>query len=143
MNKILLLLIVLIPSLSWGKMKTLNEILQIRDMSDKTSVLYVMQRCSGLFATGWDHILDQNPSVAEGLLYNSRLLTYKASLLYEAPNLSEEEKLQEQVQASQKFQKIYTDFFTENWINNGAYFEGTWIEGDLSICTEVVNMFGN
>ena len=114
-----------------------------RDMSDKTSVLYVLQRCSGLFATGWDHMLDQNPSVAEGLLYNSRLLTYKASLLYEAPNLSEEEKLQEQAQASQNFQKIYTDIFTENWINNGAYFEGTWVEGDLSVCTEVVNMFGN
>ena len=143
MNKILLLLIVLIPSLSWGKMKTLNEILQIRDMSDKTSVLYVMQRCSGLFATGWDHILDQNPSVAEGLLYNSRLLTYKASLLYEAPNLSEEEKLQEQVQASQNFQKIYTDFFRENWLHTGAYFYGTWLEVDLSICTAVVNMFGN
>lgn len=133
----------LIPSLTWGGMKTLNEILQIRDMSDKASVLYVLQRCSGLFATGWDHILDQNPSVAEGLLYNSKILTYKASLLYDAPNLSSDEKLSEQIQASQNFQRIYTDIFTENWTNNGAYFEGTWVEGDWNVCTEVINMFGN
>ena len=141
--KILITLLLLIPSLSWGGMKTLNEIFQVRDMSDNASVIYVFQRCSGLYAAGWDHILDQNPSVAEGLLYNSQMLTYKASLLYEAPNLSSDEKLLEQVKASQNFQKIYTDLFSENWINNGAYFEGTWIEGDLDLCNEVMRMFND
>ena len=141
--KILITLLLLIPSLSWGGMKTLNEIFQVRDMSDNASVIYVFQRCSGLYAAGWDHILDQNPSVAEGLLYNSQMLTYKASLLYEAPNLSSDEKLLEQVKASQNFQKIYTDLFSENWINNGAYFEGTWIEGDLDICNEMMRMFND
>ena len=141
--KLLITLLLLIPSLSWGGMKTLNEIFQIRDMSDNASVIYVFQRCSGLYAAGWDHILDQNPSVAEGLLYNSQKLTYKASLLYEAPNLSSDEKLLEQVKASQNFQKIYTDLFSENWINNGAYFEGTWIEGDLDLCNEVMRMFND
>jgi len=48
-----------------------------------------------------------------------------------------------QFQASQNFQKIHTDIFTENWINYGAYFEGTWVEDDLNVCTKVVNMFGN
>ena len=141
--KFLITLLILIPSLSWGGMKTLTEIFQIRDMSDNASVIYVFQRCSGLYAAGWDHILDQNPSVAEGLLYNSQMLTYKASLLYEAPNLSSDEKVLEQVKASQNFQKIYTDLFSENWINNGAYFEGTWIEGDLDLCNEVMRMFND
>ncbi|MDB4234547.1 hypothetical protein N9852_04990 [Alphaproteobacteria bacterium] len=141
--KKLLIILLLVPSLSWGSMKTLNEILTIRDMSDPASVIYVAQRCAGLYAAGWDHIVDQNPTLAEDLLYGSQLLTYKASQLYKAPNLSSDEKLKEMIVASQNFQKIYTDIFTENWISNGAYFEGTWVENDLTVCSEVLNIFSN
>ena len=141
--KTLLTLLLLLPSLSWGKMKTLNEILQIRDLSDPAAVIYIFQRCSGLYAAGWDHIVDQNPTLADDLLYGAQLFTFNAAKLYKAPKLSEDEIISEMTAASQNFQKIYTDIFSENWISNGAYFEGTWVEGDLSVCGEVIKMISN
>ena len=38
----------------------------------------------------------------------------------------------------QKFKDEYVAMFTDNWFENGAYFQGTWIEGDVQICGPIV-----
>ena len=39
----------------------------------------------------------------------------------------------------QKFKDEYVAMFTKNWYENGAYFQGTWIEGDFQICGPIVS----
>jgi len=135
--KVFLLIIIFLFSLpaSTVELKPLSNVLEKRNLEDPTTMLYLLQRCSGLYATGWDHIIDQNPEAAEKLLYSSKKFIVHATKFFKgAENFTQNELLKEMHAASEKFQKFYTDLFTENWYENGSYFEGTWIEEDLEMC---------
>ena len=121
-----------------SQLNPLSEVLDKRDLNDKTTWLYIMQRCSGLFATAWDHTVDQNPELAKNLLYSAqKFIFYSTQFVKGSENLSNEQLINEMRSASEKFQKMYTDMFTENWYKNGAYYEGTWIEDDVLYCGEL------
>jgi hypothetical protein len=39
-------------------------------------------------------------------------------------------------QETKKFYDLYFKLFENNWYENGAYFEGTWIEDDVVLCNQ-------
>lgn len=123
-----------------AELKPLMDVLEKRDMNDHTTILYTLQRCAGLYATGWDHLLDQNPEGAEGLKYlSTKFRAHATRFVKGAENISQDKLFNDIHEGSLKFQTLYTDLFSKNWIENGAYFEGTWIEGDLLVCNDINN----
>tara|TARA_X000000950_G_scaffold243955_1_gene299731 strand:- start:255 stop:551 length:297 start_codon:yes stop_codon:yes gene_type:complete len=87
------LLFLFLSSICLGsQLSPLSEVLDKRDLNDKTTWLYIMQRCSGLFATAWDHTVDQNPELAQNLLYSAqKFIFYSTQFVKGSENLSNEQ----------------------------------------------------
>ena len=139
--KILLALLLLIPSLSWGnKIKPITEIIEMRDMTDKTTYLYLGERCAGLYFTNYRVTEQSNPDVANMLLNKSNMLIKISKLFHNNYGTIPDEEVENIIiDSAIKFTNIYSDLFEKNWYENGAYFQGTFIEDDISYCNTFVN----
>ena len=139
--KTLLALLLLIPSLSWGnKIKPITEIVKIRDMMDKTTYLYLGERCAGLYLTNYRVTEQTNTDVANLLLNKASGLIKISKLFHNSYGIISDEEIEKIITDSAiKFGNIYSDLFEENWYENGAYFQGTFIEEDLMYCNSFMN----
>ena len=53
------------------------------------------------------------------------------------------ESFEKQKNNMQELKDIYVELFNKNWFEKGAYFQGTWIEGDVQLCGPIVESLPN
>ena len=132
----LLAFLLFIPSLCLSvEIKPLTEITQQRDMMDKTTYLYLGERCAGLFLTSYKAVNESNKEVADTLLLKASVLISVSKLFHNSYGKIDDEEIIKKIgDSALKFNEIYSDLFEKNWIEKGAYFEGTFIENDVAYC---------
>ena len=141
--KTLLALLLLIPSLSLGiELKPLNQVIEQRDMNDKTTYLYLVQRCAGLIFLNTTTIKDTHPELADEMAIKTETLLQLSKFFDSRYGIVPDEDLTDKaVIEAKKFYDEYYKLFEENWYQNGAYFQGTWIENDVVICNQLYDEF--
>jgi hypothetical protein len=127
--KIILALLLLIPSLSFGvELKPISQIIKERDMNDKATYLYIVQRCAGLNFLNTTNIKDTNPELVDEMNIKTETFLQLAKYFNKRYGTIPDEELTNIVtQETKKFYDLYFKLFENNWYENGAYFEGTWI----------------
>ena len=121
-------------------LKPLSEVLQKLDTTDDVTRMYIFTRCSGLYGALWDSLLSNNKNeMAKKMLKNQQdLAIYAVMVDMRLNDTTADESAIKQKNNIQKFKDEYVAMFTDNWFENGAYFQGTWIEGDVQICGPIV-----
>ena len=141
MKKIVFIIIIFFNTNVYAlDLKPLSEVLQKLDTTDDVTRMYIFTRCSGLYGALWDSLLSNNKNeMAEKMLKNQQdLAIYAVMVDMRLNDTTADESAKKQKNNIQKFKDEYVAMFTENWYENGAYFQGTWIEGDVQICGPIV-----
>ena len=121
------------------ELKPLDDVINTLDLEDDVSKIYLYQRCSGFYGAMWDAMLNQNKEMAETMLkHQQKLLTYASLLDYNLNKTEITESFEKQKNNVQTIKDIYVELFNNNWFERGAYFQGTWIEGDVKWCGMIV-----
>ena len=139
--KTLLSILILIPSFSIClELSPLNQVIQERDMNDKTTYLYLTHRCAGLFFLNAKRLEDTHPELVDELTIKTEILLQASKLFNKGfGTLSDEELTQIAAQEAKKYFDIYYALFEKNWYEKGSLFEGTWVENDVILCHELYN----
>ena len=146
MKKLLTLLI--LSPLAFAEMKPLKEYIASTDELGASEVLYANYRCIGLYGmvanvTGGSS-QDNSQNIRGIAEENSKKLmeeTYKiwASVREDKSFEAYSQNLKDTVRPiADNYQRLAN----ENWLNNGAYFDGNeLIVGDLEVCGGLMAMF--
>lgn len=137
--KNIFVLLLLIPNLSLGiELKPLSKILEVRDMKDRTTNTYLIQRCSGLMFLNNSLIIEEeNPDIVKKMEQKIDFLLNMSKFFDRQYGISSDEELTDKaILESKKFYDLYLNLYEKNWYENGAYFAGTWIENDVVICNK-------
>jgi hypothetical protein len=126
------------------ELKPLKDIWTELDPNDQVTKIYFYSRCGGLYGALWDAMLNQNKEVAEMMLKHQQKLLAYASVIDNQLNETEiTESFEKQKNNMQELKDIYVELFNKNWFEQGAYFQGTWIEGDVQLCGPIVESLPN
>ena len=122
------------------ELKPLTDVINKLDTSDDVTKIYVYSRCSGLYGALWDSLLSNNKKeMADIMLKQQQKLAIYATMLdMKLNDRTADESAKKQKNNIQTIKDIYVEMFNKNWFENGAYFQGTWIEGDVQICGPIV-----
>ena len=145
--KILLTLLLLSP-LAFADMKSLDEYLQSQDEMGVTQGIYINYRCIGLYGmvanvTGGSS-QDNSQNIRGIAEENSKKLMDETYKLWASvrEDKSFEAYLQNLRDTVRPLADNYQRLANENWLNNGAYFEGNeLLIGDITICGQMVGLF--
>ena len=146
MKKLFILTSLIISGSLWSDMKPLLSYLDDLDEIDETSLLYVHYRCMALFgmitnvtSNSTDESSEVMAKTSEEL--NKKLIKTSYMLWTQLRKDKSFEAFQENLKISvQPLADKYQILANENWLNNGAYFEGNeLIVGDLTVCGQIAD----
>ena len=130
----------------WSDMKPLLSYLDELDEVDETSLLYLHYRCLGLMGMVANVTSGSTQENSQYIAKSSEEISVKliktSYMLW--TQLSEDksfEAFEENLKISvQPLADKYQILANENWLNNGAYFEGNeLIVGDLTVCGQIAD----
>ena len=131
---------------AWSDMKPLLSYLDELDEVDETSLLYLHYRCLGLMGMVANVTSGSTQENSQYIAKSSEEISVKliktSYMLW--TQLSEDksfEAFEENLKISvQPLADKYQILANENWLNNGAYFEGNeLIVGDLTVCGQIAD----
>ena len=137
--KTLLVLLLFIPSLSWGgKLLPLSDYLIQHNPTDPAVLEYVEYRCvSGWFGVA-KIIENQDPVTSQLYQNNATELMMRLVDKYMTNNFVNKSEALENVTISViNISNIYIDEMNSNWQKTGNYFMNTYVEDDMLLCKEV------
>jgi hypothetical protein len=121
-------------------LKPLSEELHKLDITADATRIYIYSRCSGLYGALWDSLLSNNENeLAKKMLINQKDLGLRALVIDMRLNdRNTYESAVEQKIIIQNFKDKYITMINKNLKENGKYFQGIWVEGDVQICGPIV-----
>ena len=146
MKKLFILTSLIISGSLWADMKPLLSYLDELDEVDETSLLYLHYRCLGLMGMVANVTSGSTQENSQYIAKSSEEISVKliktSYMLW--TQLSEDksfEAFEENLKISvQPLADKYQILANENWLNNGAYFEGNeLIVGDLTVCGQIAD----
>ena len=146
MKKLFILTSLIISGSLWSDMKPLLSYLDELDEVDETSLLYLHYRCLGLMGMVANVTSGSTQENSQYIAKSSEEISVKliktSYMLW--TQLSEDksfEAFEENLKISvQPLADKYQILANENWLNNGAYFEGNeLIVGDLTVCGQIAD----
>ncbi|MDA7574986.1 hypothetical protein N8963_05290 [Candidatus Pelagibacter sp.] len=117
---------------------SLKDYLDKKDIENTATQIYLLNRCSAIYAYASGIILKTDPASSKNFIEISNSLLFKS---VELMVIDEEKKLEEAQKKAEKNRKqIFNNYITEgkkNWEKSKSYFKGSYIADDMAICSKL------
>jgi len=143
MKKIILLITIsfLVSSFSFASANSntsLKDYLDKKDIENTTTQIYLLNRCSAIYAYASGIILKTDALSSKNFIEISNSLLFKS---VELMVIDEEKKLEEaQKKAEENRKELFNNYITDgkkNWEKNKSHFKGSYIADDMAICSKL------
>ena len=143
MKKIILLITIsfLVSSFSFASANSsisLKDYLDKKDIENATTQIYLLNRCSAIYAYASGIILKTDAVSSKNFIEISNSLLFKS---VELMVIDEEKKLEEaQKKAEENRKELFNNYITDgkkNWEKNKSHFKGSYISEDMAICSKL------
>ena len=117
---------------------TLKDYLDKNDLEDGTTQIYLLKRCSAVYAYASGVILKSDAVTSKSFIEISNNLLFKAVELKVIDEKKKLEVAQEEAEKSRK--ELFNNYITEgkkNWEKNKSHFKGSYISDDMAICSKL------
>ena len=117
---------------------SLKDYLDKKDLENATTQIYLLNRCSAIFAYASGIILKTDAVSSKNFIEISNSLLFKS---VELMVIDEEKKLEEaQKKAEENRKELFNNYITDgkkNWEKNKSHFKGSYISDDMAICSKL------
>ncbi|MDA9966519.1 hypothetical protein N9D21_00690 [Candidatus Pelagibacter sp.] len=117
---------------------SLKNYLDKKDIENTTTQIYLLNRCSAIYAYASGIILKTDAVSSKNFIETSNSLLFKS---VELMIIDEEKKLEEaQKKAEENRKQIFNNYITDgkkNWEKNKSHFKGSYITDDMAICSKL------
>ena len=117
---------------------SLKNYLDKKDIENTTTQIYLLNRCSAIYAYASGIILKTDAVSSKNFIETSNSLLFKS---VELMVIDEEKKLEEaQKKAEENRKQIFNNYVTDgkkNWVKNKSHFKGSYITDDMAICSKL------
>ena len=117
---------------------TLKDYLDKNDLEDGSTQIYLLKRCSAVYAYASGVILKSDAVTSKSFIEISNNLLFKA---VELKVIDEKKKLEDAQEEAEKSRKelfnIYITDGKKNWEKNKSHFKGSYISDDMVICSKL------
>ena len=143
MKKTILLITIsfLVSSFSFASANSntsLKDYLDKKDIENATTQIYLLNRCSAIYAYASGIILKTDALSSKNFIEISNSLLFKS---VELMVIDEEKKLEEaQKKAEENRKELFNNYITDgkkNWEKNKSHFKGSYISDDMAICSKL------
>ena len=118
---------------------SLKDYLEKKDIEEGSAQIYLLNRCSAIYAYASAIILKTDVLTSKWFIEKANNLLFKS---VELMVIEEEKKLEEaQKKAGEKRKELFNKYIIDgkkNWENNKSHFKGSYISGDMSICSKLI-----
>jgi len=118
---------------------SLKDYLKKKDIEDGKTQIYLLNRCSAVYAYASGIILKTDAVSSKNFIEISNNLLFKS---VELMVIEEEKKLEEaQKKAEENRKQLFNNYITDgkkNWEENKSHFKGSYISGDMVICSKLI-----
>ena len=117
---------------------SLKDYLDKKDIENATTQIYLLNRCSAIYAYASGIILKTDALSSKNFIEISNSLLFKS---IELMVIDEEKKLEEaQKKAEETRKELFNNYIVEgkkNWEKNKSHFKGSYIANDMIICSKL------
>ena len=117
---------------------SLKDYLDKKDIENATTQIYLLNRCSAIYAYASGIILKTDAVTSKNFIEISNSLLFKS---VELMVIDEEKKLEEaQKKAEENRKELFNNYITDgkkNWEKNKSHFKGSYISDDMAICSKL------
>ena len=117
---------------------SLKDYLEGKDLENATTQIYLLNRCSAIYAYASGIILKTDAVISKNFIEISNSLLFKS---VELMVIDEEKKLEEaQKKAEENREELFNSYITDgkkNWEKNKSHFKGSYISEDMAICSNL------
>jgi len=117
----------------------LKEYLNGKDIEEGSIQIYLLKRCSSVYAYASGVILKSDAVTSKNFIEISNNLLFKS---VELMVIDENKKLEEaQTKAEKNRKELFNNYITDgkkNWEKNKSHFKGSYISEDMVICSKLV-----
>jgi hypothetical protein len=117
----------------------LKKYLKKKDIEKGSTQIYLLNRCSAVYAYASAIILKTDVLTSKGFIEKANNLLFKS---VELMVIEEEKKLEEaQKKAEEKRKELFNKYIIDgkkNWEKNKSHFKESYISGDMSICSKLI-----
>ena len=117
---------------------SLKDYLDKKDIENATTQIYLLNRCSSIYAYASGIILKTDAVSSKNFIEISNSLLFKS---VELMIIDEEKKLEEaQKKAEENRKELFNNYITDgkkNWEKNKSHFKGSYISDDMAICSKL------
>ena len=117
---------------------SLKDYLDKKDLENATTQIYLLNRCSAIFAYASGIILKTDAVSSKNFIEISNSLLFKS---VELMVIDEEKKLEEaQKKAEENRKELFNNYITDgkkNWEKNKSHFKGSYISEDMAVCSKL------
>ena len=118
---------------------SLKKFLNERDLDKGTTQIYLLKRCSAIYAYASGVILKSDAVSSKNFIEISNNLLFKS---VELMVIDENKKLEQaQKEAEENRKELFNNYITDgkkNWEKNKSHFKGSYISEDMVICSQLV-----
>tara|TARA_B100001778_G_C18446427_1_gene564700 strand:- start:39 stop:476 length:438 start_codon:yes stop_codon:yes gene_type:complete len=118
---------------------SLKKFLNERDLDKGTTQIYLLKRCSAIYAYASGVILKSDAVSSKNFIEISNNLLFKS---VELMVIDENKKLEQaQKEAEEDRKELFNNYITDgkkNWEKNKSHFKGSYISEDMVICSQLV-----
>ena len=117
---------------------SLKDYLDKKDIENATTQIYLLNRCSAIYAYASGIILKTDAVSSKNFIEISNSLLFKS---VELMVIDEEKKLEEaQKEAEENRKELFNNYIADgkkNWEKNKSHFKGSYISDDMAICSKL------
>ena len=117
---------------------SLKDYLDKKDIENATTQIYLLNRCSAIYAYASGIILKTDALSSKNFIEISNSLLFKS---IELMVIDEEKKLEEaQKKAEENRKELFNNYITDgkkNWEKNKSHFKGSYISEDMAVCSKL------
>ena len=117
---------------------SLKDYLDKKDIENATTQIYLLNRCSAIYAYASGIILKTDALSSKNFIEISNSLLFKS---IELMVIDEEKKLEEaQKKAEENRKELFNNYITDgkkNWKKNKSHFKGSYISDDMIVCSKL------
>ncbi len=117
---------------------SLKDYLEEKDLENATTQIYLLNRCSAIYAYASGIILKTDAVTSKNFIEISNSLLFKS---VELMVIDEEKKLEEaQKKAEENRKELFNNYITDgkkNWEKNKSHFKGSYISEDMVVCSKL------
>jgi hypothetical protein len=117
---------------------SLKDYLDKKDIENATTQIYLLNRCSAIYAYASAIILKNDAVNSKNFIEISNSLLFKS---VELMVIDEEKKLEEAQKKAEAIRKeLFNNYIVDgkkNWKKNKSHFKGSYITNDMSVCSKL------